>query len=244
MKTKAEKTTPFETIYLIPPYKSTYAHISIQLTAELFDEASGSTYHEKFTCEQDAEDHLFFVACHYSVYGGSFDDETHISDCATPEQAVVLAKALGAQEPNPNHTIPADHRFIGFSLEDWAETHYEIVTRIYESDDSEIVKKAKSNGVGGCWQLSIDLTNQFQKRWDDRYGDEDWYELLELFLERTFDPPTLESFNVTRSFDSLAEALAYCHQYDQPERKIEELAQYNIGTGEYGFARELLGYFK
>ena len=230
----ASKHVKFKPIVLRPPQGSTFDHFLIKLTVELKGDEGEPNYFNDIESREEAEQYSNFIEHRYSLYAVDKDGfPTHISDYPTPLKAKAFAKALGA-DADP------------FCLEDWAETHYEVVTRIYESGESPRVKEARLQGIGGCWQLAFDLTVQFGNEWGALPPAElpEWFETLERFLDVALNPPQVEPFDVTKSFESVADAFVYCHQYEYPHRCIEELAQYNIGTGEYGFACELLGYFK
>ena len=70
---------------------------------------------------------------------------------------------------------------------DWAETHYQITQFIlYQSDrieDCTIRRVLHKQGTGGLMELSIDWTNEFEKRYSgEAWGDtKDWTETIEAF---------------------------------------------------------------
>ena len=75
-----------------------------------------------------------------------------------------------------------------FDLEEWAETHYEIMAAIERVEDETegIVNEMHTQyGIGGKWRLAFELTNEFIELYSDVvWGEElDWFDTLEQFLK-------------------------------------------------------------
>lgn len=72
-------------------------------------------------------------------------------------------------------------------LEDWAETHYDVVVYLeetYYNEDTLAHDKFEQSGTGGLQQLAFEITNKFQRlHIDTCWGvDADYMEELENFI--------------------------------------------------------------
>ena len=70
---------------------------------------------------------------------------------------------------------------------DWIETYFEVVTWINEQlehEDSLPYLHEHHKGRGGLYELAEDLTDEFQKEYEDvAWGEElEYYDVLEMFL--------------------------------------------------------------
>lgn len=88
-----------------------------------------------------------------------------------------------------------------FNLEDWAETHFEIVSRILDNEDN-LLKVLESlddlelgSGTGGLWTLAKKWTDEFEELTKDiTWGEEnpstdeyyDYYTYLDDFVDKEY----------------------------------------------------------
>lgn len=75
-------------------------------------------------------------------------------------------------------------------LEEYLETHYEVVTEIERINSLEhpnglVKEKIEKEGFGGLYQLAKELTDKFHTKYKDMgWGLElDWFDTLEEFLK-------------------------------------------------------------
>ena len=75
-------------------------------------------------------------------------------------------------------------------LEEYLETHYEVVSeieRIHQSDEpyGRISRVLEEQGFGGLYLLAKELTDLFHSKYKDvEWGLElDWFDTLEMFLK-------------------------------------------------------------
>ena len=79
-------------------------------------------------------------------------------------------------------------------FESWAETHHIVTETIVEMEIKEIPSKLiddrrEEEGMGGIWQLSIELTDEFEKKYKgvewEGTGEigTDYFETIEAFLD-------------------------------------------------------------
>lgn len=75
-------------------------------------------------------------------------------------------------------------------FESWQETHFEIVSYIYELRnnppiESNIIEEIQLNkGIGGFYELAEDLTDEFELINKDREWDGEFFDEIEDFLEK------------------------------------------------------------
>ena len=77
-------------------------------------------------------------------------------------------------------------------FESWAETHHEVVLHLYsvlnrcaeEDEDHPLFIYYNQTGMGGMWQLSITITDQFEvdhSNVDWEESEKDWLETVETY---------------------------------------------------------------
>lgn len=67
----------------------------------------------------------------------------------------------------------------------WVETHHEIVdylTRTRFTEGSMSYERDQAQGTGGLWELGEDLTNEFEKKYEGKDWDGEFYDTIEEFL--------------------------------------------------------------
>ena len=73
-------------------------------------------------------------------------------------------------------------------LENWAETHHQIVEAITEAkDESHVINIIREmEGIGGVWMLGIELTDKFEALHKDTVWGEDidWLDTIEEFINQ------------------------------------------------------------
>lgn len=104
-----------------------------------------------------------------------------VEDEQTDDVKYVDLNNNSVHEPTNEHpTFPKD--FVS-----WYETFYEMVAGFYSNPDNEFLNKIENDqGRGGMWELAKDLTDKFEKKYQDTpWGDEgfDYYESIDKFLE-------------------------------------------------------------
>ena len=80
----------------------------------------------------------------------------------------------------PNSSEPFPNGF-----DSWVETHHEIVAAITQQTDIEksiTVLIAETKGTGGLYELAKDLTDQFEKAYQNTIWDGNYFDALENFL--------------------------------------------------------------
>jgi hypothetical protein len=71
--------------------------------------------------------------------------------------------------------------YVGGVSEEWAEAHFQFAV-LAESDIAVEGTIANEKGMGGAWELSYKLTNDFMKHWEELGSDEiSWFDELEAF---------------------------------------------------------------
>lgn len=72
-------------------------------------------------------------------------------------------------------------------LTSWHETHFEIVSEIVlrlHKDDSTLLKYYNQhNGIGGMYELAEELTDKFEKKFEDFEWDGEFFDEIEKFCE-------------------------------------------------------------
>ena len=71
-------------------------------------------------------------------------------------------------------------------LEEYLETHYEIVASFYNHQESEVLNEIENNkGRGGMWEYAKQLTDEFLALHEGVvWGEElEWFDELENFLK-------------------------------------------------------------
>lgn len=96
------------------------------------------------------------------------------------KQEVLLVSSMLNELASKKSSMPKGFR-------DWAETHYEMAVTINELSDSDMIppkleKILASEGLGGLYDLSIDLTNEFENTYQNRVWDGDWIDTLIEFI--------------------------------------------------------------
>ena len=68
----------------------------------------------------------------------------------------------------------------------WAETHHDIVCAIkdqLENEDSIAFQLEAEQGIGGIYELGVELTNQFEAPHTGQWIESGYFGQLELFLK-------------------------------------------------------------
>lgn len=97
------------------------------------------------------------------------------------KQEVLLVSSLLNQLASKKVTLPKGFR-------DWAETHHEIVCTIHAFINNDIMPNklmdiVDKDGVGGLYDLGIDLTNEFCNTYENRIWDGDWVDTIIQFTK-------------------------------------------------------------
>jgi hypothetical protein len=99
------------------------------------------------------------------------------------KQEVLLVSSLLNQlaSKKTNVTLPKGFR-------DWAETHHEIVCTIHAFINNDIMPNklldiVDKDGVGGLYDLGIELTNDFCNTYENRVWDGDWVDTIIQFTK-------------------------------------------------------------
>ena len=73
-------------------------------------------------------------------------------------------------------------------FENWHETHFEIVSHITRIADTKENYKINliqcMQGIGGLYELAKDLTDKFEEQNEGREWDGDFFDEIELFLQK------------------------------------------------------------
>lgn len=67
----------------------------------------------------------------------------------------------------------------------WTETHFEVVAHLIrtENQSGSLSKiRHEQQGIGGLYELAEDLTSEFEKKFEGREWDGDFYDEIENFL--------------------------------------------------------------
>ena len=73
----------------------------------------------------------------------------------------------------------------------WIETHFEVVsaiTRALNEDGdkypkpTKVLERAETQGTGGLYELSEELTDKFQEEYKDHIWDGDFFDIIEEWL--------------------------------------------------------------
>lgn len=99
------------------------------------------------------------------------------------KQEVLLVSSLLNQlaSKKANVTLPKGFR-------DWAETHHEIVCTIHAFINNDIMPNklldiVDKDGVGGLYDLGINLTNKFCNIYENHVWDGDWVDTIIQFTK-------------------------------------------------------------
>lgn len=99
------------------------------------------------------------------------------------KQEVLLVSSLLNQlaSKKTNVTLPKGFR-------DWAETHHEIVCTIHAFINNDIMPNklldiVDKDGVGGLYDLGINLTNKFCNIYENHVWDGDWVDTIIQFTK-------------------------------------------------------------
>lgn len=72
-------------------------------------------------------------------------------------------------------------------FESWAETHHEVVAEITRQQslcrEGVVETRLEQQGIGGLYELGIELTDKFEAIHEGRNWDWEWLETIERFLE-------------------------------------------------------------
>jgi hypothetical protein len=102
-------------------------------------------------------------------------DALYLPQNVTQEEYTLVSSILN-QLASKKSSLPNGFR-------DWAETHHEIVCTIHAMIDNETMPpKLESildkEGLGGMYDLGIDLTNEFCNTYENRVWDGDWIDTI------------------------------------------------------------------
>lgn len=99
------------------------------------------------------------------------------------KQEVLLVSSLLNQlaSKKANVTLPKGFR-------DWAETHHEIVCTIHAFINNDIMPNklldiVDKDGIGGLYDLGINLTNKFCNIYENHVWDGDWVDTIIQFTK-------------------------------------------------------------
>lgn len=99
------------------------------------------------------------------------------------KQEVLLVSSLLNQlaSKKTNVTLPKGFR-------DWAETHHEIVCTIHAFINNDIMPNklldiVDKDGIGGLYDLGINLTNKFCNIYENHVWDGDWVDTIIQFTK-------------------------------------------------------------
>ena len=107
----------------------------------------------------------------------SVTDALYLPQSVTQEEYNLVSNVLNQlASKKANVTLPKGFR-------DWAETHHEIVCTIHAliTNDTMPVKLLDiidAEGMGGLYDLGIDLTNEFCNTYENRIWDGDWVDTI------------------------------------------------------------------
>jgi hypothetical protein len=96
------------------------------------------------------------------------------------KQEVLLVSSLLNQLASKKASIPNGFR-------DWVETHHEVVCTIHAliTNDTmpiRLLDIIDAEGMGGLYDLGIDLTNEFCNTYENRVWDGDWVDTIIEFI--------------------------------------------------------------
>jgi hypothetical protein len=83
--------------------------------------------------------------------------------------------------------VLASKKVVKNGFREWAETHHEIVCTIHAMIDNETMpagleKVIDKEGLGGLYDLGIDLTNEFCNTYVNHVWDGDWIDTIIEFI--------------------------------------------------------------
>ena len=97
------------------------------------------------------------------------------------KQEVLLVSSLLNQlaSKNANVTLPKGFR-------DWAETHHQIVCTIHaminnDTMPNKLLDIVDKDGLGGLYELGIELTNKFCNVYENHVWDGNWIDTIIIF---------------------------------------------------------------
>ncbi len=102
-------------------------------------------------------------------------DALYLPQNVTQEEYTLVSSILN-QLASKKSSLPKGFR-------DWAETHHEIVCTIHAMIDNETMPPKlegilDKEGIGGLYDLGIDLTNEFCNTYENRVWDGDWIDTI------------------------------------------------------------------
>jgi hypothetical protein len=102
-------------------------------------------------------------------------DALYLPQNVTQEEYTLVSSILN-QLASKKSSLPKGFR-------DWAETHHEIVCTIHAMIDNETMPPKlegilDKEGLGGLYDLGIDLTNEFCNTYENRVWDGDWIDTI------------------------------------------------------------------
>lgn len=107
----------------------------------------------------------------------SVTDALYLPHNVTQEEYNLVASILNQLAKERAKQLPKN----GFR--EWAETHHEIVCTIHAMIDNETIpagleKVLDNEGLGGLYDVGIDLTNEFCNIYENRVWDGDWVDTI------------------------------------------------------------------
>jgi len=112
----------------------------------------------------------------------SVTDALYLPQNVTQEEYNLVSSVLNQlASKKANVTLPKGFR-------DWAETHHEIVCTIHAFINNDIMPNklmdiVDKDGVGGLYDLGIELTNDFCNTYENRVWDGDWVDTIIQFTK-------------------------------------------------------------
>jgi hypothetical protein len=102
-------------------------------------------------------------------------DALYLPQSVTQQEYTLVSSILN-QLASKKSNLPKGFR-------DWAETHHEIVCTIHAMIDCETMppkleRILDNEGLGGMYDLGIDLTNEFCNIYENRDWNGDWIETI------------------------------------------------------------------
>lgn len=76
-------------------------------------------------------------------------------------------------------------------FESWAETHHEIVAAItvcINTESSLPWQVVQEQGKGGLYTLGIELAHEFEREFEGRAWDGEFFDVIEEWIFKKFDP--------------------------------------------------------
>jgi hypothetical protein len=108
-------------------------------------------------------------------------DAMYNADNVSKQEVLLVSSILNQLASKKNKKLLPN----GFR--DWAETHHEIVCTIHAliTNDTmplKLLDIIDAEGMGGLYDLGIDLTNEFCNTYENRVWDGDWVDTIIEFI--------------------------------------------------------------